>query len=257
MKKLFFIAVILGTTVFVGIFGYSYIRLKNRTPEAYFETGKKFYDQGKYSDAILQFINAIRRNDNDRDSRYYLALSYLNLPDLTAGVNQLRKLLAIFPDDVETNLKLGSIYLQQGPRNPLAYPEAQKLAERVLDKNPQNVPALILKGNALSGLKDLEGAKSVLEEATRLDPKDVSVWISLGSLNLQRKDLKEAEKAFLTARSSDETSKSAVVSLASFYRLTGNSEKAEQILKDALARFQSLFLRPITCLRQGLARFHK
>jgi len=237
MKKLFFIAVILGTTVFVGIFGYSYIRLKNRTPEAYFETGKKFYDQGKYSDAILQFINAIRRNDNDRDSRYYLALSYLNLPDLTAGVNQLRKLLAIFPDDVETNLKLGSIYLQQGPRNPLAYPEAQKLAERVLDKNPQNVPALILKGNALSGLKDLEGAKSVLEEATRLDPKDVSVWISLGSLNLQRKDLKEAEKAFLTARSSDETSKSAVVSLASFYRLTGNSEKAEQILKDALARF--------------------
>jgi tetratricopeptide (TPR) repeat protein len=89
----------------------------------------------------------------------------------------------------------------------------------------------------MAGLKDLEGARAILEQATRLDPKNVSAWISLGSLHLQRKDPKEAEKAFLSARSSDETSKTAVASLASFYRMTGNSEKAEQIFKDALARF--------------------
>jgi tetratricopeptide (TPR) repeat protein len=236
MKKLFFIALMLGTTAFVGIFGYSYIRLKNRAPEAYSETGKKYYDQGKYSDAILQFINAIRRNGNDRDSRYYLALSYLSLPDLGAGVNQLRKLLAIFPDDVEANLKLGNIYLQGGA-DPKFYEEAQKLAERVLAKDSKNVQALILQANSMAGLKKFDEALNVLKQATDLEPKNVSAWVSLGSLHLQRKDLKEAEKAFLTARSSDETSKSAVVSLASFYRLAGNSEKAEQILKDALARF--------------------
>ena len=237
MKKLFFIAVMLGTTAFAGIFAYSYIRLKNKTPEAYSETGKKYYDQGKYSDAIIQYINAIKRNGNDRDSRYYLALSFLNLPDLRAGVNQLRKLLEIFPDDAEANLKLGNIYLQGGPSNPALYSEAQKLAERVLAGDEKNVEALTLKGNSLAGLKDFEKAQLELTKATSLDPKNISAWISLGRLHLQRKNLKEAEEAFLTARSSDETSESAVVSLASFYRLTGNLEKAEQIFKDALARF--------------------
>src|SRR4030095_9466010 len=144
MKKLFFIAVILGTVVFTGIFGYSYIRLKNRTPAAHSETGKKYYDQGKYSDAVIQFSNAIRVNGSDRDSRYYLALSYLNQPEYFGlGVKQLRNLLEIFPNDPEANLKLGSIYLQGGPSNPAAYSEAQKFAERVLAKEPQNVPALI------------------------------------------------------------------------------------------------------------------
>src|SRR5688572_6697965 len=225
MKKLFFIAVILGTTAFAGIFAYSYIRLKNKTPQAYFDTGKNYYDQGKYSDAIIQFINAIKRGEKGRDSRYYLALSYLNLPDLRGGVNQLRKLLEIFPDDAEANLKLGNIYLQLGPSDPALYVEAQKLAQRVLDKDPQSVPALILKANSMAGLKDFENARLVLAQATSLDPRDVSAWISLGSLHLQRKDLKEAEKAFLAARSSDETSKSAIVSLANFYRMAGNSEK--------------------------------
>jgi tetratricopeptide (TPR) repeat protein len=236
--------------VFIGIFGYSYIRLKNKTPQAYSETGKQYYDQGKYSDAIIQFINAIRRDGNDRNSRYYLALSYLSLPDLRAGVNQLTKLLEIFPDDAEANLKLGSIFLQSALGNPALYREAQKLAERVLAKDPQNVQALILKGNSLAGLwaagikddpegakKDLEDPKLALTQAINLDPRNVSAWISMGRLHLQRKDLKEAEKAFLNARSADETSGSAVVSLATFYRLSGNLEKAEQIFKDALERF--------------------
>src|SRR5262245_27251654 len=114
MKKLFFIVVLLGTILLTSVFAFSYWRLQTRTPEAYFELGRTRYEQGKFPEAIIQFLKALQRDANHRDSRYYLALTYLDQQETASGVQQLKLLLGTYPDDVPANLKLGNLYLSAG-----------------------------------------------------------------------------------------------------------------------------------------------
>jgi tetratricopeptide (TPR) repeat protein len=231
--------VLLGTVIFIGVFGYSYFRFKNKTPQDFFETGKKFYDQGKYSEATNQLLNANRSTPDNRDIRYYLALSYLGQGDLANGMRHLKALLEVHPDDVPANLKLGGIYLTGGSVNSAFFQQAQASADLVLAKEPQNVDALILAGNATAGLKDFETSVKLLEKAVAADPKSVSAWISLGSLRAQQKNFPEAEKAFLKAREVDPKNKSALISLANFYSISGNPEKAVAVFNSAFAQSPS------------------
>src|SRR4029079_16682557 len=109
-----------------------------------FETGKAFYYEGKYSDATIALLNANRSTPDNRDVRYYLALSYLAQKDVSTAARHLQLLLEAHPDDVPANLKLGNLFLAVGQtnQNPEYFQRAQQAAEKVLSKDPQNVEAL-------------------------------------------------------------------------------------------------------------------
>jgi tetratricopeptide (TPR) repeat protein len=241
LKRLFFIAVLLGTVIFIGVFGYSYVRLQNKTPQARFETGKAYYDQGKYSEATIELLNANRSNPDNRDIRYYLALSYLEQKDVAAAARHLQLLLEVHPDDIPANLKLGNLFLAVGQtnQNPEYFQRAQQVAEKVLSKDPQNIEAIVLSANASTGLKDYATSVKLLEGAVALDAHNVPAWISLGSTRVQQKNLPEAEKAFLKAREANPKDKNTYVSLANFYRVAGDPVKAEAVFRQALSQFPS------------------
>src|ERR1051325_9992635 len=107
MKKLLFGVVLIGLLTAGGTLGYNY--WKGRTPEGYYDAGKKFFDNKKYPEATISFLNAVRGNGHLRDARYYLALAYLNQQDVNHAAGQLKALLELYPDDVDANLQLGRI----------------------------------------------------------------------------------------------------------------------------------------------------
>jgi tetratricopeptide (TPR) repeat protein len=236
MKRLFFVAVLFGALILSGILGFSYLKLKNKTPQAYFESGKSNYDQGNFANADIDFLNAIKRDGNHRDSRYYLALSYLAQKDLPAGAQQLKALLNIYPDDIPANLELGNLYVSAASGRTNYFQLAKEQAQKVLAKEPQNVGALVLDGNASSGLKDYSTSVESLQKAIALDPKNIPAWISLGATWTQQKNFPEAEKAFLKAREVDPKGTGGIISLANFYRAAGNPEKAQTVFNEALAQ---------------------
>src|SRR5262245_23417006 len=139
MKKLILALALIGMLTAGGVLGYSF--WKRQTPEGYYESGKKYFDNKKYSEATLSLLNAVRKDARHRNARYYLALSYLNQRDGGRAAGQFKALLEIYPDDVDANLQLGSIYLAAAAaqRNPDFSRQAQDLAQKVLSKNPQNV----------------------------------------------------------------------------------------------------------------------
>src|SRR2546425_1032206 len=139
MKKLFFPIVLVGTIILGGILAYSIWKASPRTSQAYFESGKKYYEQKKYPEAIIQFLNAVRKDGHNRDARYFLAISYMSQQDIAKAVGQLKALLEYYPDDVEGNLRLGDIYLIAGRTNSELLHQAQEIAEKILAKDPKNV----------------------------------------------------------------------------------------------------------------------
>src|SRR5678815_4212393 len=155
--------------------------------------------------------------------------------------DRLKAVLDANPNDVEANLTLGSLYVSAGPSDPNYYKEAIKTADVLLDgsnlSTSDRVKALILKGNALAGAKDFEKSVEILESAKVLDPKNVTVWITLGTTRVFEKNFPEAEKAFLGAREANPKDPNAYTSLANFYRVAGNPGKAESIFTEALSLF--------------------
>jgi len=234
MKRIL-IPIILVVTIMVGgVLAYAIWHAIPVTSQDFFNRGKKSYDQSKYSEAKIQFMNAVQTDPKNRDARFYLALSYLNEKNLAEAVKQLRSLLEYYPDDIDANLRLGNIYFRSGSSDPEVFRMTAESAQKVLDKQPNNVPALILLGSATAALKDLRTSVDLFEKAIALDPQNTSAYVSLGTSQAMLKNFSQAEQAFLKARKINPKDKSAMVSLANYYRVMKQTDKAEAVFKEAL-----------------------
>src|SRR5215475_8519133 len=111
MKRLFFPIVLVATVALGGVFTYGIWKAHPLTAQGYFESGKSYYDQKKYAEAIVQFLNAKSKDAGHRDARYYLALSYLAQQNPNNAVSELGSLVEYYPDDADANLELGALYL--------------------------------------------------------------------------------------------------------------------------------------------------
>src|SRR5262249_8199518 len=237
MKKLLFQAVLAGTVLLGGVLAYSIWKAKPLSAQSYFESGKKYFDEKKYPEATIQLLNAVRKDPRNRDARFLLAMSYEGQQDLSQAAAQLRSLLEEYPEDAQANLQLGAILLSVGRTNSQYFKQAQELASKVLAKDPKNVGALILSGNAAAGLQDYRSSIDLYEQALTLDPQNLAAFISLGSSQALQKNYPEAEDAFVKARQIDPKDKSALISLANYYRAVKAPDKAEGVFKEALSLY--------------------
>jgi tetratricopeptide (TPR) repeat protein len=226
-----------GTVLLIAVAGYIVWDATTRTPQALFASGKKYFDEKKYSEAAIQFSNAIRKEPRHRDSRYYLALSYLNLQNPGLALRQLQTLAEYYPDDTPANQKIGELDLSLGRSNADYYRQAQDIAKNILTREPQNVSALVLAGDAAAGLRDDKTAREQLLKAASLDPRNTAALISLGGLEARQKNYPEAEQAFLKAREADPKDKGVLISFVNYYRAVREPGKAESILKSAISQY--------------------
>jgi tetratricopeptide (TPR) repeat protein len=235
MKRFLFPAILIATVLTGGVLAYAIWKAVPVSPQQYFESGKKYYEEKKYSEAAIQFLNVVQRDPKNRDAHYLLAKTFNMQNNLDATVKSLKALLELFPDDVEAQLDLGNLYLSIGRADPQFYREAADLAQKVLAKQPNNIPALILAGNAASGLKNYEASLELFEKAISLDPKSPAAYVSLGTSHVLQKNYAAAEKAYLKAREVDPKAKHGMLSLGNYYRLIGDTAKADAVFKELLS----------------------
>ena len=114
------------------------------------------------------------------------------------------------------------------------FEEARTRITPVVERNPSNVDAQIVLGNALAGLKDFDGAVREIEEAIKLEPRRALTYSNLAALRLAQGDRDQAKAAFEKAVSVDPRSITAWLALAQFQWSTGDSPGAEQSLKRAI-----------------------
>src|SRR5581483_10159161 len=154
MKKVLFPSILIATVLAGGLLAYAIFKNAPVSAADFVRSGKTYYEQKRYAEAAIQFMNAVQKDAKNRDARYYLALSDFAQQNLNGAAQQLTKLLEYYPDDTEANLRLGNIYLAVGRADPKYFHEASDIAQKVLSKDPQNVGAFILSGNATAGLQD-------------------------------------------------------------------------------------------------------
>lgn len=105
--------------------------------EAQYNYAVLAYRLRNYSAALPAYETALAIRPDSVDTRYYFAVALKAAGYVTDSVNELKKIVAVHPDDVRTQLTLGNLYAQQ-LHDPV---QARRYYLKVLELDPHNAQA--------------------------------------------------------------------------------------------------------------------
>lgn len=206
----------------------------SRDPETakreFLQNGNRFLAEKKYREAIVEYRNALKQDVKFGDARLKLTDAYLATGDVRNAIAESVRAADVLPESADAQMRAGSLLLLAHQ-----YPEAKQRALNVLERDPKNPKALILLGNSLAGLKDLDGAIEQVQEAIDQAPQLTFSYTNLADLYAAKGDRDAAESAFQSAVEATPNSATAHLAFGNFLWAQGRKEEAERELKAAAA----------------------
>jgi tetratricopeptide (TPR) repeat protein len=185
--------------------------------------------QGNYTEAILEYRNALKADKRSGEARFKLAEAYGHTGDSQQALREYLRAADLLPGNAEAQIRAASLLLA-GQQFELA----RKYAEKAVKADPKQVEAQILLAAAMAGLKDPTSAIEELEEAMANAPGDARPYVSLGTINASLGNNKEAEAAFRKAIEIDAKSIDARLALALYYWSAQRLPDAEATIKGVI-----------------------
>ena len=201
----------------------------SRSAQSYLDRGNASLKAGKVDAAVLEFRNAVKKDPMFAPARVKLAEAYLRQGNGAGALAESVRAADLLPKDADAQVRAGSLLLMAGRAE-----DAKARADKALAVDAKNVNALVLRANALAGLKDLDGALEQMQQALQIEPRS-SIQTNLGAIQAVRGNLPEAEAAFRQAVATDPKSVPARLALGQFLWGTGRTADAEGEFKSALA----------------------
>ena len=185
---------------------------------------------------------------------------FLKLGQLGEAQKACDTALAINPQQLAARINLGCILLRQGRLE-----EAERQFRTALGVDPRRMDAQLFLAECLLNRKDLEGVRSVLDEANQpgamsgryavLQPQHAELWALFGSVLMEERQYQEAEKACTTALRLDPSNLRGKANLGSMQMAQGDLGQAEVLFRQLVVEHphqEVARLLLITCLaRRG------
>jgi tetratricopeptide (TPR) repeat protein len=214
----------LAVTSFVGC---------SRDPELrkhkYFESGQRYFDKGKYPEAVIQFSNAIQVDPRYSDAHYQLAKSYLKLEEWTPAYEQLTRTLELQPDNYGAHLDLATLLLTAHDLK-----QAQEHVNLLLAKQPQNAVVHDAAAHLLQAQGDTAGAIQETQKAISLAPQRWESYLGMALLQQSANQPDQAELNFKKAVELNPKATNAWLAYADFSRSRGRMDEAERQVRNAI-----------------------
>jgi tetratricopeptide (TPR) repeat protein len=216
----------------------------NVRKQKYMESGNKYYEQGKFAEAAIQFANAVQVDPNFADAHYRLAETYARRQQWQQAFASLRKTVDLQPSNVKARIDLGNLLLAS--RN---LDDARAEAEHVLAIDSNNADGHALMANILSASKQQPQALEEMQKAIAIAPGRSQLYQNLALLQVNSGDSAAGEQSLKKAAELDPKSSTPLIVLASLYERLNRFADAESSLRSAI-QVQPSELGP----RVGLAR---
>ena len=197
--------------------------------QAYIDSGDRYLKERKFQEATIEYQNALKRHPRSSLALQRLGDLYLETGDKLQSWQAYQRAAQLAPDDIPLQIKAGAVLLITQ-----RFDDARRIAEAVLEKDPKNARAFVLRANALAGLEDLDTAITQIRQALELDPSQSELYSNLGSLEATSGQLDDAEATYKKAIEVAPTSAPAHAALGNFYWATGKAQLAEQAFTKAI-----------------------
>jgi tetratricopeptide (TPR) repeat protein len=247
-----------ATVLFAGCHGDPNVR-----KHKYLESGERYSAQGKYREAAIQYLNALKVDKDFADAHYALAQTYEHLGQFSSAYRELARTVDLQPANYKARIDLGDLLVAAGKLD-----DAQAQANAVTAAQPDNpdAHALLSAIDARRGQRDqaliemqraieldpkratfhedlalLQSADSTkaasvedeLKKAVALDPKSVKAKLILAAFYAKANRLADAEKVSWDAVATDPKSLPARANVAEVILKEGDQARAEQVLRQA------------------------
>ncbi len=178
----------------------------------YLERGDEYLKEGKTREAIIEFLNVIQLDENNKDATARLARTLFDSGQFGPAFQYLQRAVEFNPDDLEARVRLSTLYVFAGRLE-----EAREEAGYVLDKDPNNLDALALFAGTVTTEGEIDGAMRRLESARPDHAAKAKFHLTMGSLQLRKQDIAGAEASFQEAARVEPDSADAHLALGTFY----------------------------------------
>jgi tetratricopeptide (TPR) repeat protein len=115
------------------------------------------------------------------------------------------------------------------------WPDALALLDRLLDRVPDHVPALLVRGTIRDRLRQADGAEADLRRAAELAPENAAARVALAGLLNRLGRTREAIAQYESARRSRPTDPATLLGLARAFADAADLDEAESRLDELLA----------------------
>ena len=200
----------------------------SNSKEQYLTRGEAYAAERKYREAIVEYLNAIRVDPKFGAAHARLADAYFRSDQSRLALREYIAAADLLGTDLAAQLNAAQALLMAG-----SYQDAQGRAEKALAIDPKNATGRLIKANALSGLKDTDGAISQLEELVAAHPNDANAFTTLAGMQAAKGNDQAAESAFKRAVELDPKSPVPLVALSNFYWSKGRKADVEATLQRA------------------------
>ena len=239
----------------------------NVRKQKYLESGERYSAQGKYREAAIQYLNALKVDNGFADAHYALAQAYEHLGQFSGAYGELAHTVDLQPSNYKARLDLGTLLIAGGrtddaqaqanvvlaaqPNNPDVHALLSAIAVRRGEKDQALIEiqrAIELDPNRAAFHEDLallqaaEPTKAAsvedeLKKAVALDPKSVNAKLILAAFYAKNNRLTEAEKLSWDAVATDPRNLAARANVAEVILKEGDRARAEEVLRQASKDF--------------------
>ena len=224
----------------------------NVVKQRYLENGNKYFDRGKFKEAVIMYRNALQKDQRFGPAYYRLALAELQLGRLPTALASLRRAAELLPassnDHWDSLVKISELYLT-AKYDKKFVEEVEDTIKKLLQRDPNSYDGHRLAGDLAfkqaiqkygekrkeEGENLLRQALASLRRANTAKPDEVGVIMQMARVSTALEDTAEAERLYRTAVQKDKNSQQAYMELYRLYLLQKKPAEGEQILKDALA----------------------
>jgi tetratricopeptide (TPR) repeat protein len=197
--------------------------------QKFFDSGNRYLESGKITEAVLEFSNAVQIDPRFASGHFKLGECYLRLQRFPDAYRELQRTIELDPSNGKASLDLG-LLLVAGH----SYEQAETTARELLKHNPTSSDAHLLLSELYRAQGKLDPALQEIREAIRLDPRQPQLYVQLGTVQRAIPDNRLAELGFKEALELDPKFIAAVESLAALYEDSGRISDAEMQLRKAI-----------------------
>ena len=175
-------------------------------PEAakrrYVENGDRYFQQGKFREAVILYRNAIKKDPKFGEAYFKLGEAELRRGDPRAAVSAYRRAVELLQDNENAGARLADLYLaayavQRDRKDPALLREVDDLAKAMFAKDPNSFQGTRLMAFLAVTKGDLPKAIELFRKADSIRPKQPELRFALIQVLTRSSLWDEAEKLSL------------------------------------------------------------
>jgi cellulose synthase operon protein C len=210
----------------------------NVRKQKYFESGQRYFAEGKYAEAEIQYSNAIRIDPSFARAHDELGKTYLRLGDNNHAFLELTRTVELAPDNYRAHADLANLLITA--RNPDGSLQADYLKQAKVhldalrEKQPNSAETHEAWSKYYAAQNNVSDAIQEMQQAIAIDPNRSESYLVLGLLQQSAKLTDQAEASYRKAIDKDPKAMNAQLAFGAFYEYCNRLSDAEQQFEHAI-----------------------